>query len=170
MRSDEDLNSFTVDTQLQSKFATGAVDHTLLTGVDYLRMRNDIDADYGTADPISMNNPQHGNANVNVNFPYAMLNRREQTGLYAQDQAEWDKWVLTLGGRYDFAKTSAFNRNNGTTAEINDQAFTARGLTTCSITGLHHTSATVNLSNRSLALLRVVNRSIRHAASNMKRA
>lgn len=67
-------------------------------------MRNDIDADYGTADPISMNNPQHGNANVNVNFPYAMLNRQEQTGLYAQDQAEWDKWVLTMGGRYDFAK------------------------------------------------------------------
>lgn len=32
VRSDEDLNSFTVDTQLQSKFATGAVDHTLLTG------------------------------------------------------------------------------------------------------------------------------------------
>lgn len=90
-------------------------------------MRNDIDADYGTADPISMNNPQHGNANVNES-PYAMLNRQEQTGLYAQDQAEWDKWVSPMGGRYDFAKTSAFNRNNGTTAEINDQAFyLARG-------------------------------------------
>jgi iron complex outermembrane receptor protein len=33
VRSDEDLNSFTVDTQLQSKFATGAVDHTLLTAL-----------------------------------------------------------------------------------------------------------------------------------------
>lgn len=133
-------------------------------------MRNDIDADYGTADPISMNNPQHGNANVNVNFPYAMLNRQEQTGLYAQDQAEWDKWVLTMGGRYDFAKTSAFNRNNGTTAEINDQAFAARGLTTCSTTGLPHTSATVNPLNRSLAPPVAANRSIRRAASSMKRA
>lgn len=127
VRSDEDLNSFTVDTQLQSDFATGAVDHTLLTGVDYLRMRNDIDADYGTANPISMTNPQYGNANVNINFPYAVINRQEQTGLYVQDQAEWNKWILTLGGRYDFAKTSTFTRSSSSLAEINDEQFTWRG-------------------------------------------
>jgi len=127
VRSDEDLNSFTVDTQLQSDFATGAVDHTLLTGVDYLRMRNDIDADYGTANPISMTNPQYGNANVSINFPYAVINRQEQTGLYVQDQAEWNKWILTLGGRYDFAKTSTFTRSSSSLAEINDEQFTWRG-------------------------------------------
>ncbi|WP_312282425.1 ferrichrome porin FhuA [Pseudescherichia sp.] len=127
VRSDEDLNSFTVDTQLQSAFATGAVDHTLLTGVDYLRMRNDINADYGTANPIDMVNPQYGNANVNVNFPYAVINRQEQTGLYAQDQAEWNHWVLTLGGRYDFAKTSTYTRSTSSLSEINDQQFTWRG-------------------------------------------
>jgi len=127
VRSDEDLNSFTVDTQLQSAFATGAVDHTLLTGVDYLRMRNDINADYGSADPIDMVEPQYGNANVNVNFPYAVINRQEQTGLYAQDQAEWNHWVLTLGGRYDFAKTSTYTRSSGSLSEINDQQFTWRG-------------------------------------------
>ena len=127
VRSDEDLNSFTVDTQLQSAFATGAVDHTLLTGVDYLRMRNDINADYGTANPIDMVEPQYGNANVNINFPYAVINRQEQTGLYAQDQAEWNHWVLTLGGRYDFAKTSTYTRSSGSLSEINDQQFTWRG-------------------------------------------
>ncbi|KNC93222.1 ferrichrome porin FhuA [Trabulsiella odontotermitis] len=127
VRSDEALNSFTVDNQLQSTFATGTVDHTLLTGVDYLRMRNDIDADYGSANPISMQDPQYGNPNVNVNFPYAVVNRQEQTGLYAQDQAEWNKWVLTLGGRYDFAKTSTLTRSTNTTAEVNDQQFTWRG-------------------------------------------
>lgn len=127
VRSDEDLNSFTVDTQLQSAFATGAVDHTLLTGVDYLRMRNDINADYGSANPIDMVEPQYGNANVNVNFPYAVINRQEQTGLYAQDQAEWNHWVLTLGGRYDFAKTSTYTRSTSSLSEINDQQFTWRG-------------------------------------------
>jgi len=127
VRSDEDLNSFTVDTQLQSAFATGAVDHTLLTGVDYLRMRNDINADYGTANPIDMVNPQYGNANVNINFPYAVINRQEQTGLYAQDQAAWNHWVLTLGGRYDFAKTSTYTRSTSSLSEINDQQFTWRG-------------------------------------------
>lgn len=127
VRSDEDLNSFTVDTQLQSNFATGAVAHTLLTGVDYLRMRNDIDANYGTADPISMQDPQYGNANININFPYAVINRQEQTGLYIQDQSEWNKWVLTLGGRYDFAKTSTYTRSTSSLDEINDQQFTWRG-------------------------------------------
>jgi len=127
VRSDEDLNSFTVDTQLQSSFATGAVDHTLLTGVDYLRTRNDIDADYGSANPIGMINPQYGNANVKLNFPYEIINRQEQTGLYAQDQAEWNQWVLTLGGRYDFAKSSTFTRSTSSLAEINDEQFTWRG-------------------------------------------
>lgn len=127
VRSDEQLNTFTIDNQLQSTFVTGAVDHTLLTGVDYLRMRNDIDAEYGSANPLDMQNPQYGNAGVNVNFPYAVINRQEQTGLYVQDQAEWDKWVLTLGGRYDFAKTSTFTRSSSSTSEVNDQAFTWRG-------------------------------------------
>lgn len=127
VRSDEALNTFTVDNQLQSKFATGEVDHTLLTGVDYLRMRNDINAEYGTAAPIDIQNPQYGNADVNVNFPYAVVNRQEQTGLYVQDQAEWNKWVLTLGGRYDFAKTSTLTRSSNSTSEVNDEQFTWRG-------------------------------------------
>ncbi|WP_432263736.1 ferrichrome porin FhuA [Klebsiella quasipneumoniae] len=127
VRSDEHLNTFTVDTQLQSDFATGAVSHTLLTGVDYSRMRNDVDADYGTADPISMNNPQYGNPNIQVTFPYAVLNRMEQTGLYAQDQMEWDKWVMTLGGRYDYATTSTLTRATNSLAENHDQQFSWRG-------------------------------------------
>lgn len=130
VRSDEDLNTFTVDTQLQSNFATGDVAHTLLTGVDYSRMRNDIDALYGSADPLDMMNPDYGHPNINVSGPYAkyqVLNRMEQTGLYAQDQMEWDKWVLTLGGRYDYAKTSTLTRTTATEAMNHDQQFTWRG-------------------------------------------
>lgn len=90
-------------------------------------MRNDVDADYGTADPISMSNPQYGNPNIQVTFPYAVLNRMEQTGLYAQDQMEWDKWVMTLGGRYDYATTSTLTRSSNSLAENHDQQFTWRG-------------------------------------------
>ena len=127
VRSDEDLADFNVDTQLQSKFDTGAVGHTLLTGVDYMRSRNDVDTMYGSADPVDMTHKRHGSANFVPNFPYRVLNRLEQTGLYAQDQAEWDKWVLTLGGRYDFLKNSTFYRNGGTRDMTRDQAFTWRG-------------------------------------------
>lgn len=127
VRSDESLNTFTVDTQLQSTFATGEIAHTLLTGVDYLRMRNDIDAQYGVADPLNIQNPQYGNPNIMVNFPYAVLNRQEQTGLYMQDQAEWGHWVMTLGGRYDFAKTATLARADNSVTEVNNNQFTWRG-------------------------------------------
>jgi len=127
VQSKEKLANFDVDSQAQAKFATGAVDHTLLMGVDYMRMRNDIDADYGSASNLSMSNPQYGNSNVSLYFPYEVLNRQEQTGLYAQDQAEWNQWILTLGGRYDFAKSSTFTRSSNTSAQINDEQFTWRG-------------------------------------------
>ncbi len=127
VQSKEKLANFDVDTQAQAKFGTGDVDHTLLVGVDYMRMRNDIDADYGSASNLNLANPQYGNGNVSLYFPYQILNRQEQTGLYAQDQAEWNQWILTLGGRYDFAKSSTYTRTADSASQINDQQFTWRG-------------------------------------------
>jgi iron complex outermembrane receptor protein len=49
----EKLQNFSVDTQLQSKFATADVDHTLLTGVDFMRMRNDINSWFGYAGSVA---------------------------------------------------------------------------------------------------------------------
>ncbi|WP_210080845.1 ferrichrome porin FhuA [Pantoea endophytica] len=126
--SNEKLNQFALDNQVQAKFATGAVDHTLLMGVDYQRTRDDIDAAFGSAAPISAINPQYGNdAVIGTPSPYQYLNRQKQTGLYSQDQMEWNRWVLTLGGRYDYAMTSALNRNGNTEEKNHDQAFTWRG-------------------------------------------
>lgn len=125
--SNEKLNQFAVDTQAQAKFLTGAVDHTLLMGVDYQRTRNDIDAAFASASSISPFDPQYGNNTTGAPFLYQYLNRQEQTGLYTQDQMEWNRWVLTLGGRYDYAMTSALNRNGNSEEKNHDQAFTWRG-------------------------------------------
>ena len=126
--SEEKLNQFAVDTQAQAKFATGQLDHTLLLGVDYQRTRNDIDAAFGSVTPLNAINPQYGNdTEIGTPFPYHYLNKQEQTGLYAQDQMEWNRWVLTLGSRYDYATTSALNRSSSTEVKNHDQAFTWRG-------------------------------------------
>jgi len=123
----ERLQNFSVDTQLQSQFATGAMDHTLLTGVDFMRMRNDINATFGTAPVVDLYNPQtledfdFGDA-----APY-QLNETKQTGIYVQDQAEWEKWVFTLGGRYDWAQQGTTVRADGGSIERNDHQFTWRG-------------------------------------------
>ncbi|MDU6411798.1 MAG: TonB-dependent siderophore receptor, partial [Yersiniaceae bacterium] len=47
--------------------------------------------------------------------------------LYVQDQAEWNHWLLTLGGRYDFAKTTVLTRSSGATDKDRDEQFTWRG-------------------------------------------
>ncbi|MDH1087098.1 ferrichrome porin FhuA [Pantoea brenneri] len=126
--SEEKLNQFAVDTQVQAKFATGQLDHTLLLGVDFQRTRNDIDAQFGMASSLNAVNPQYGNDSVTpYDQPYQHLDKQRQTGLYLQDQMEWDRWVLTLGGRYDYAMNSVYDRVANSVDRQNDQAFTWRG-------------------------------------------
>ncbi|MCE0802093.1 ferrichrome porin FhuA [Buttiauxella sp. S04-F03] len=123
----ERLQNFSVDTQLQSNFATGTVEHTLLTGVDYSRMRNDISALFGNAPPLDLNNlPPMGSVDFGDAVPYQM-NESKQTGIYVQDQAEWDKWVLTLGGRYDWSKQATTVRSDNGYIDRDDKQFTWRG-------------------------------------------
>lgn len=55
-----------------------------------------------------------------------MLNKQKQTGLYVQDRAQWDKVLVTLGGRYDWAKQDSLNRVTATQSSRNDKQFTAR--------------------------------------------
>ncbi|HCI8639523.1 TPA: ferrichrome porin FhuA [Enterobacter hormaechei subsp. xiangfangensis] len=131
----EKLQNFTVDTQLQSKFATGQVDHTLLTGVDFMRMRNDINSWFGYDDSVpllDLYNPVNSDFDFGSKDPansgaYQILNRQKQTGLYVQDQAQWDKVLVTLGGRYDWADQESYNRVLNTTSKRDDTQFTWRG-------------------------------------------
>ncbi|MBA7932091.1 ferrichrome porin FhuA [Klebsiella sp. RHBSTW-00215] len=132
---DEKLQNFTVDTQLQSSFATGSIDHILLTGVDFMRMRNDINSWFGYDDSVpllDLYNPVSTDFDFNskvpvITGPYQVLNKQRQTGLYVQDQAQWNKVLVTLGGRYDWAKQDSLNRVYGTTANRDDKQFTWRG-------------------------------------------
>ncbi|MDN4203462.1 ferrichrome porin FhuA [Citrobacter freundii] len=130
----EKLQNFSVDTQLQSKFATADVDHTLLTGVDFMRMRNDINSWFGYAGsvaPSDIYNLDRSDfdfgSHPGPSGPYKVLNKQKQTGLYVQDQAQWDKVLVTLGGRYDWAKQDSLNRVSGVTDSRDDKQFTWRG-------------------------------------------
>lgn len=123
----ERLQNFSVDTQLQSDFATGVIEHTLLTGLDFSRMRNDISALYGNAPSLDLDNqPSMSDVDFGNAVPYQM-NESKQTGLYVQDQAEWDKWVFTLGGRYDWSTQATTVRADNGYVERNDHQFTWRG-------------------------------------------
>ncbi len=122
----ERLQNFSVDTQLQTKFATDNIQHTLLAGVDYMRMRNDVHAAFGEAPPLDINNSSRYPVDFGDAVPY-QLNKTHQTGIYLQDQAEWDKWVVTLGGRYDWLKQSTTVRDVNDRVSRNDSQFSWRG-------------------------------------------
>lgn len=128
LKAKEHLSTFAVDTQAQHTFSTYAVDHTLLMGVDYRRTRNDVWQALGIASSLNLVNPVYGNTAVQY-FGYRdQVDHQQQTGLYMQDQAEWNHWVFTLGGRYDWSEVDSVNRlTNNTAAGQDDNEFTWRG-------------------------------------------
>ena len=107
---DERLHAFIVDNMLQAEFFTGAAKHTTLLGVDYQRRKTVVDWTSGSVAPLNGFNPAYGNSAISYYSPTSYLRRLEQTGVYAQDLIELDKWRFSLGLRQDWVKTSDENR------------------------------------------------------------
>jgi iron complex outermembrane recepter protein len=102
------------DTHLESRVRTGAVDHTILAGLDVSRLNYRNKLAFGVV-PIGMD-------------PDSIYQRDEQTqtltGIYVQDQIKLQNWRLTLGGRHDLL-TSDFE-TNGAEFDRDDSKFTGR--------------------------------------------
>ena len=113
---DENISHFAVDNNFQADFNTGAIGHTLLLGVDYLRVNTDYRWLYGTAPSSNIIRPIYGQNFSGVAYT-AFQNynqKRTSTGLYLQDQMALDAWRLTLGGRWDKLDTDSvfYNAND----------------------------------------------------------
>ncbi|WP_244631302.1 TonB-dependent siderophore receptor [Aureimonas sp. ME7] len=102
---DTHADTLTTDNSATFEFATGGVDHTLLTGIDYKYYRIDQVQASGSASPLDPIRPVYGVPLPALFSPYIdetiTLN---QLGFYAQEQAKFgDGFILTLNGRYDRA-------------------------------------------------------------------
>lgn len=105
--ADEVLHAWTLDNQLQFLFDTGALSHTLVTGLDYQRRKAKVD--YNGATGIGTINPYTGAANPSslaVYPQYDELRELEQTGLYLQDLISLGNWRFSLGARQDWVDVS----------------------------------------------------------------
>jgi iron complex outermembrane receptor protein len=127
--TDEKLKAFTTDNQVQADFATGIVKHTVLAGLDYQhnlfaqRAGNDRAVD---GLDLDMYNPVYG-ASVPAPTPYTdNTTTLSQAGLYLQEQARIaERWIVILGGRYDWAKNHTVERlAGGKITDKKDEAFT----------------------------------------------
>lgn len=123
--ADESTSGNTVDNQLEGRFQTGALKHTLLTGLDHQKRHVTGSWQSGSALPINVLAPSYGAPGLSGVTSDPIDRQLEQTGLYLQNQTALDRWRLTLGGRMDWAKAS--NRmGTGDPARWSGSRFTKR--------------------------------------------
>lgn len=123
---DESMHTLTVDNQIEAQLATGAVDHTLLIGIDYQQRNNNVLWTSGKFPAIDAFNPQYG-SDVDTMYPATREKRElEQTGLYLQDQLALGNWHASLGLRHDWVEITNTNEDNSTATGLDDTQFSGR--------------------------------------------
>lgn len=120
----EQFVALAADTYLKTKFETGPVAHTLLTGVDVSLLR--YSSKYALSaytDPDDIPTPDFDSGAVTSKQNQSLI------GVYAQDELKMDAWRLTLNGRYDWFdstyKSNTAPAGEGTQKQ-NDGKFTGR--------------------------------------------
>ena len=125
--ADEDLEAWTVDNQLEANFSTGGFEHRVLTGFDYQTRENDVVWSGGTFPNIDAFNPSYGAGPIgNIVVTTREKHELDQTGVYLQDQISWDRWHLTLGGRYDWVDIENTNLDSGDSSDLDETQFSGR--------------------------------------------
>lgn len=97
-----ELDAIAFDTQLESRFDTGPVAHTLLVGFDQQWQRLDNYTASASGPTQDLFNPTYGQPLAELSPTTRLLQKQYQTGIYVQDQIEAGKLRVTLGGRKDF--------------------------------------------------------------------
>lgn len=128
-----------IDNRVRLDFDTGPLEHKAVVGLDYLWGKSHWLEQSGTGPSIDIFNPVYASS-----FTPGVLTSNalsdidaSQAGVYFQDQIKYDKWLLTLGARQDWAWRDTDNLRTNITTSQDDSAFTKRaGLTYLSDIGL----------------------------------
>ncbi|MEP3164726.1 MAG: TonB-dependent siderophore receptor, partial [Marinobacter sp.] len=123
---DEDLQAATIDNQVQGELTTGAVNHTVLVGLDYQQRENDVVWPSGAFPAIDAFDPEYGAEPSALYPPQRNLRKQKQTGLYLQDQLAFGGWRMTLGGRHDWVEIENTNRDTGAETELDETRLSGR--------------------------------------------
>lgn len=115
----EQLKAASIDTQVESRFNTGWLQHTVLAGIDYQTTSASARFGNGTSTNINYLNPNYGVLNAPA-ITTQTLQDREQLGIYVQDQIRLGKLAMVVGVRSDWAKASS------DTSTISTGVFTSR--------------------------------------------
>ncbi|MEH2553446.1 iron complex outermembrane receptor protein [Bradyrhizobium algeriense] len=100
-------DSFTSDSNAELKFATGAITHKALFGVDYRALGERASSSGEILDPrpFDLYAPVYNGIVAPLLSPEPDL-RQSQLGLYAQDQMRLGPWLAVVGLRQDFVSNN----------------------------------------------------------------
>ncbi|WP_306397201.1 TonB-dependent siderophore receptor [Telluria beijingensis] len=115
-----------IDNQLETTFATGALQHTLLLGADWRRIRDQWDFYSADEGPLDVFAPVYGQPLGEFAQAIDERTTRRQSGLYLQDQIRWQRWTVTLGARNDRARGGTRDNLGEVDAPLRDDATTWR--------------------------------------------
>ena len=129
----ERTRTWASDTNIESKWQLGSVEHTVLVGFD--GYDTSYDSHNFRGNPA--NTPSLDLTRYNYGQPVVVDRSRAadrgsqldtlQKGVYFQDQIKFDdKWILVLGGRHDWADQQQEAHRNGAKASQDDEATTYR--------------------------------------------
>ncbi|MFJ3372167.1 TonB-dependent siderophore receptor [Pseudomonas sp. NPDC086251] len=124
--------AYTVDNNLEYTFNTGTLEHTTLAGVDYRHFTRQYDGyNANNVLPVDLyGKNNYDTRSVTPELTTKWDNTLRQTGVYLQDQIKLDKWILTIGGRQDWAELDNKDLLASTHEAKRDNQFTGRvGLT-----------------------------------------
>ncbi|WP_424196468.1 TonB-dependent siderophore receptor [Ampullimonas aquatilis] len=116
-----DLQTLTLDQNIEGRVVSGALEHRLLAGLDYSRYKETAQSGFGSAALFDVYAPVYGNFTIPALSADADLDQR-QLGIYLQDQIKFGPhWQLTAGLRRGRVVSSQQNA-----ADERDSATTKR--------------------------------------------
>ncbi|RAI57601.1 TonB-dependent siderophore receptor [Roseicella frigidaeris] len=126
----EGSDTVNIDTTGTARLATGPVSHTILAGMDYRQYWGNYQSYFGRAPSLNLYNPDYGAFVADPRGAFTSRTNRDdrllQLGLYAQDQLRFRNWLLTIGGRQDWAQSTQTSNVVASRNSSNDNAFTGR--------------------------------------------
>lgn len=104
-RIDKSRNAV-IDTQMEGTLRTGEARHTVLAGVDVTRSRHQTERHDREVAALDLFDPTYGTPlGERVPSRHSSWDGSRRLGIYLQDQIKLrDRWVVSLGTRYDWAK------------------------------------------------------------------
>ncbi len=117
-----------VDLAIEHRVSMGAVDHTLLFGLDHQDSHRDYQWGFDrSVAAIDWTNPVYGLTDFSLTERVSDTDTDvRQTGFYLQDQAEVGRWTLSAGLRFDDFETEVSDNTTATNTRFSDTATTGR--------------------------------------------